>query len=138
MHVGSAVTGRFAAAAVTALALRGPRAARAECRPGLTTQIIPLPVWATLPNEGDTWGAMPVFLRVCPESERTESIFAPSATWNSVIHYTGTFRWYHYPTDDTTLTVIASASTRINYNALFMWQRLPTAPGRWTDEVTAR
>ncbi|HZZ85750.1 MAG TPA: hypothetical protein VFE30_14510 [Anaeromyxobacteraceae bacterium] len=81
---------------------------------------------------------MPVFLRVCPEGERTESIIAPSATWNSVIHYTGTFRWYHYPTDDTGLTVIASASTRINYNGLLVWQRLPVEEGRWTDEVTLR
>lgn len=122
--------------AAALLLAAGPAAA--DCGRPLDTRLIPLPVWATLPNEGDTWGAMPVFLRVCPESERTESIFAPSATWNSVIHYTGTFRWYHYPTDDETFTFIGSASTRINYNLLVMWQRLPTAPGRWTDEVTAR
>ena len=108
------------------------------CARPIATRLIPLPVWATLPNEGDTWGAMPVFLRVCPENERTESILAPSATWNSVIHYTGTFRLYHYPTDDTTFTLIASASTRINYNALVMWQKLPTRPGAWTDELTLR
>jgi hypothetical protein len=81
---------------------------------------------------------MPVFLRVCPEGVRTESIIAPSATWNSVIHATATLRWYYYPTDDTSLTVIASASTRINYNALVLWQRLPADRGRWTDEVTLR
>ena len=108
------------------------------CARPIATRLIPLPVWATLPNEGDTWGAMPVFLRVCPENERTESILAPSATWNSVIHHTGTFRLYHYPTDDTTFTLIASASTRINYNALVMWQKLPTRPGAWTDELTLR
>jgi hypothetical protein len=81
---------------------------------------------------------MPVFLVVCPEGARTESIIAPSATWNSVIRYTGTLRWFHYPSQDAALTVIGSVSTRINYNALVLWQRLPTTPGLWTDEVALR
>jgi hypothetical protein len=66
-------------------------AAAATC-PVLRTQLIPLPVYATLPNEGNTWGAMPVLLRVCPDDQRTESIIAPSLSWNSVINVTGTFR----------------------------------------------
>jgi hypothetical protein len=133
-----AVTSRVATVAAAALALFWTAAARGDCRPGLTTQVIPLPVYSTLPNEGDTWGVLPVFLRVCPEDQRTESIIAPSVTWNSVIRYTGTFRWYHYPSDDTTLTIIASASTHINYNTLLVWQKLPTAPGVWTDEAMLR
>ena len=40
-------------------------AAGAECAGGLGTRVVPLPVYATLPNEGDTLGFMPVFLRVC-------------------------------------------------------------------------
>lgn len=128
------------AALLTALLaglLRASPAAGA-CAGDLETKLVPLPVWATLPNEGDTWGAMPVFLWVCPGDRRTESILAPSVTWNSVIHVTGTLRWYHYPSEDETLTVIASASTRINFNGLVVWQRLPPAPGRWTDELTLR
>ncbi len=114
------------------------RPASATCADRVATRLIPLPVWATLPNEGDTWGGMPVFLRVCPSDQRTESIIAPSVTWNSVIHYTGTIRWYHYPSDDTTFTFIGSGSTRINYNVLAWWQKLPTKPGVWTDEVMLR
>ncbi|BDG08958.1 outer membrane protein assembly factor [Anaeromyxobacter paludicola] len=129
---------RTAAWILGALALALARPALADCAQPLRTEIIPLPVWATLPNEGDTWGAMPVFLRVCPDGQRTESIIAPSVTWNSVIHYTGTFRWYWYPTDDESLTVIASGSTRINYNNLVVWQRLPQETGRSTDELTLR
>jgi len=121
-----------------ALALLCADRVLADCAPGLTTKIIPLPVYATLPNEGDTWGAMPVFLRVCPEGKRTESIIAPSVSWNPVIRTTGTFRWFHYPSDDTSLTVIGSVSTRINYNALLVWQKLPTRPGLFTDELTLR
>lgn len=132
------MTAQLALAILAAVLLCWARPAAAACAQPIATRLIPLPVWATLPNEGDTWGVMPVFLRVCPENERTEAIIAPSATWNSVIHYTGTLRWYQYPSDDTAFTFIASASTRINYNALLVWQDLPTAPGRWTDEVTLR
>ncbi len=124
--------------ALTAFAVLCAAPASGDCPPGLTTQFLPLPVYATLPNEGNTWGVMPVFLRVCPDGARTESIIAPSLTWNSVIHLTGTFRWFHYPSDDTTLVLVASASTRINSNALLVWQRLPTAAGASTDELTVR
>jgi hypothetical protein len=120
-----------------AITLWGGRAA-AECQSALATQFLPIPIYATLPNEGNTWGFMPVFLRVCPDGPRTESIFAPSLSWNSVIQYTGTFRWFHYPTDDSSLVVVGSASTRINWNALLVWQHLPDRVGASTDELTLR
>src|SRR5438445_13012417 len=104
-------------------------AAGAECAGGLGTRVVPLPVYATLPNEGDTFGAMPVFLRVCDANARTESIIAPSITWNDVIHWTGTFRLFHYPSDEQSLTFIASASTRINSGVLLQWRDLPPPPG---------
>jgi hypothetical protein len=123
---------------VAALLLVVARPAAAGCHSDLDTQLIPLPIYATLPNEGSTWGAMPVILRVCPDGARTESIVAPSVSWNSVIRATGTFRLYHYPTGDSSLTVIVSASTRINYNGLLVWQRLPTARWESTDDVLLR
>lgn len=95
-------------------------------------------MYATNPNEGATYGVLPVILRVCPDDKRTEAIFAPSLTWNSVIRYTGTFRWYRYPNPDSTFTAIASASTRTNYELLLRWLRLPTAPGADTDELWVR
>jgi outer membrane protein assembly factor BamA len=97
-----------------------------------------LPVWSTSPNEGNTWGLMPVFLHVCPDDQRTMWILAPSVTYNSVIHYTGTVRLYDYVDPDTTFTLIGSASTRINYNLLAMWQRVPVTDGAQTDEATTR
>ncbi|HXN81126.1 MAG TPA: BamA/TamA family outer membrane protein [Myxococcales bacterium] len=111
---------------------------RSDCVGGLSTRPIPLPVYSTLPNEGNTFGVMPVFLRVCDATERTESIIAPSVTWNDVINLTGTIRWFHYPADDQALTVIASASTRINSNLLVLWRDLPLAPGALTQEIELR
>ncbi|HZX64335.1 MAG TPA: hypothetical protein VFE76_03025, partial [Myxococcales bacterium] len=68
---------RSARLLVVALCALSTRAAAATC-PVVRTRLIPLPVYATLPNEGSTFGAMPVFLRVCDENERTQSIIAPS------------------------------------------------------------
>jgi hypothetical protein len=111
---------------------------RAGCEGSTSTRIVPLPVYATLPNEGDTYGFMPVFFSVCDANNRTTSILAPSVTWNDVIHATGTFRWYRYPSDDQSLTLIASLSTRINSGVLLQWRDLPRAAGASTTEVDLR
>ncbi|HEY6909233.1 MAG TPA: hypothetical protein VI356_07685, partial [Myxococcales bacterium] len=126
---------------VALLLLAAPGAAaqpESGCEGGLSTRLIPLPIYATLPNEGNTFGLMPVFLRVCDSNQRTQSIIAPSFTWNDVIHWTGSFRWYFYPTDTESLTFVASLSSRINSGLLFMWQDLPPETSALTTEVTAR
>jgi len=122
------------------LVLSWPLVAEAAsgCPVPLGTRVVPLPVYSTLPNEGDTFGFMPVFLRVCDANERTESIVAPSVTWNDVIHWTGTLRWFHYPGEDQTLTLIASASTRINSGLLLQWRDLPKPAGAFTTEIELR
>lgn len=121
--------------AVAALAFAAPAAARADCAGDHETKTIPLPVWATSPNEGNTWGVMPVFLRVCAADQSTEWLLAPSVTWNSVIHLTASLRFYDYLDPDTMLTVVASASTRINRRLVARWQRLPATDEAWTDEA---
>lgn len=99
------------------------------------TKIIPLPIYATLPNEGSTYGFMPVFLIVEEGSQRTQSIVAPSISWNSVIRFSHTFRWYHYPAPDETLTIIPSISTNINRNLTLEYAKQPFAQGRITHDV---
>ncbi len=114
------------------------RAASPDCSAGINTRLIPLPVYSTLPNEGNTFGAMPVFLRVCDPAGRTESIIAPSVTYNDVIHWTATLRIFHYPADDQNLNFIVSASTRINSGLLLQWRDLPRAAGAFTTELELR
>src|SRR5215813_6370930 len=125
------------APALTVLAILAVAgSARAQCPGALATRIVPLPVWATDPNEGNTWGAMPVFVRVCTETNRTEWILAPSVTWNSIIELSATLRFYDYINPDTTLSVTASASTHINYNLFVVWEQLPRAVSAFTNEAT--
>jgi hypothetical protein len=106
--------------------------------PDVSTRIIPLPIYATLPNEGSTFGFMPVFLRVKTSTERTEAIYAPSVSYNDTIGTTGTARFFIYPNDHQTLDIVASASTKVNRGGYILWQDMPNNPGAWTDEAFFR
>jgi hypothetical protein len=97
----------------------------AECPGNVSTRPIPLPIYATDPNEGSTFGVLPVFLRTCDETKRTETIIAPSLTWNSTIHGSASMRYYLFSSDIESLTVIASVSSRINSNAHVLWSSMP-------------
>jgi hypothetical protein len=103
-----------------------------------STKIIPLPIYATLPNEGSTYGFMPVFLVVEKESQRTHAIYAPSVSWNEVIGFTGTARAFLYPAPQQALTLRASFSQRVNVQGLVMWLDRPRETGRFTDEAIVR
>jgi hypothetical protein len=118
------------------VALSAP--ARAQCPQAETTKIIPLPVWSTSPNEGTTWGVMPIFIRICPHDQRTQWLLAPSVTHNEIIEYSATIRFFAYPDRDTTLTLIGSAATRINYRVVGMRQHLPHGDGEFTDDTYLR
>jgi hypothetical protein len=127
---------RGIAAALLASAFVRPAAAACEGTTGIRP--IPLPIYSTLPNEGSTFGFMPVFLRVCEGTGRTESILAPSISWNDTIHWTGTVRSFNYPSDTETFILVGSLSTRINSNVLLRWDDLPLTPGRFTRETEVR
>ncbi len=103
-----------------------------------STKIIPLPIYSTLPNEGSTYGFMPVFLTVEDESRRTRSILAPSGSWNEVIGFTGTARWFYFPTPDQILTLRASVSQRVNLQATAIWVDRPREAGHYTTDATLR
>lgn len=104
----------------------------------LRTRLVPIPLYSTLPNEGSTFGVMSVFLKVCDKDQRIKAIYAPSLSTNDTIQGTGTFRYYYYPSELKNLSVIASASTYVNWNSLIKWQDLPLETGAMTEEFTLR
>jgi hypothetical protein len=120
------------------LGLAIARPALAICPGDVGTRPIPLPIYSTLPNEGSTFGFMPVFLRVCEPDGRTQAIVAPSVSYNDTIHWTATVRSFNYPSDTETFLFVASASTRINSNVLLRWDKLPHDQGRFTRETELR
>ncbi|HVT09149.1 MAG TPA: BamA/TamA family outer membrane protein [Polyangia bacterium] len=76
------------------------------------TRLFPLPMYTTAPNEGSTYGFIPVLMR--SDGDVVTSITAPSVSWNSSAHLTGTFRFYRYLALLQSWQLILSASTVIN------------------------
>ena len=79
------------------------------------TRFFPLPMYTTVPNEGSTYGAMPVFMVASDDDpDKVKSITAPSVSWNSSAGVTGTFRYYRYLEMFRSWHLLLSASTTIN------------------------
>ena len=97
-------------------------------------EFFPLPLYATSPAEGSTYGAIPVFMRV-DGNGRTTSITAPSASWNSATHINATFRFYSFPSDTRRWLVILAGSTHVNRSFRFEYKDVPGDPGHFTLEV---
>jgi hypothetical protein len=102
-----------------------------------STKIFPLPLYATTPNEGNTYGVMPVLVRVGSEGKIT-SITAPSASWNRSAGVTGTFRFYGYLDPRRSYNLIASASTTINRTLSFEYEDQGREPGKFAGNLTLK
>ena len=105
---------------------------------GKKLKVIPLPVYATDPNEGATYGLMPVFLIIDQGSQHTDSIFAPSASWNKIIGETGTFRWFNYPAPFKSLTFTASISSHVNWGGVVVWENEDPKVSEYTETAFFR
>jgi len=100
------------------------------------TRFFPLPMYTTVPNEGSTYGAMPVFMRT--QDDWVSSITAPSVSWNSSAHVTGTFRFYRYLALLQSWHLILSASTVINRSIWFEYDDDRRTPHALTMNLVLR
>lgn len=100
------------------------------------TEFFPLPLYATSPNEGSTYGALPVFMHV-DATGRTTWITAPSVSWNSAARVNGTFRYYYFPSLQRRWTFIIAASTHVNRSFRLEYRDAPGQPGRYTFDLQA-
>jgi hypothetical protein len=101
------------------------------------TGFFPIPMYTTVPTEGSTYGFMPVFLGVAP-SEQVRWILAPSVSWNRGAGVNATFRYYRFPSLETSWYVIGAASTKINRTLSFHFDRFPFGVGRLSVELVAQ
>ena len=109
------------------------------CPPGrMRSRFLALPVYGTLPNEGSTFGAIPILLRVCSGDGRTHSIYAPSLSYNAVLGVTGTMRWFGFLPGNQSITTTASWSQHTNRGAFFLWEVRPAEQGKMTLEALAQ
>ncbi len=72
---------------------------------------IPLPAFDTSPNEGNTYGVLPVFLFLDEQGE-VRRILAPSVTHNRILGVDTAFRYFLLPPGGEWTELVADASTR--------------------------
>ena len=77
------------------------------------SSFIPLPVYATSPNEGNTYGFLPVWL-LKDQSEYVYGIVAPSVLYNGSTGVNFTFRYLGYPTIDRNYRIYLNQSTKVD------------------------
>ena len=93
-------------------------------------------MYTTVPNEGSTYGVFLVFMQ--SQDDVVSSIVAPSASWNSSAHFTGTFRFYRYLTQLQSWHLILSASTVINRSLWFEYDDNRRTPHALTLNLVLR
>lgn len=108
-----------------------PKGVNPPYQPEEPVSFVPLPVWATLPNEGSTYGFMPVFLDNDKEG-RIKAITAPSVTWNDVTHVTTTGRYFQFPNEFEERIFQASYGTRLFREVIADWLVAPVEKGKVT------
>ena len=110
------------------LALPGPAAGQTS------VSFFPLPAFDTDPNEGETYGVLPVWMFKDVDG-RVRSILAPSVTYNDIRGVTGTFRYFLYPTALERLELIASYSEKIDREFDVHYRNLDVFGGRFHADV---
>ncbi|MBI4640666.1 MAG: BamA/TamA family outer membrane protein [Candidatus Tectomicrobia bacterium] len=93
-------------------------------------RIIPLPAISTKPNEGATFGILPVFL-LLDEQDHIQVLLAPSLTFNEIFGVTGTFRLFAYPDGNRQFQIIASLSSKINRDYRIFYEDPGFSQGRF-------
>jgi len=102
-------------------------------------RFFPLPMYTTVPNEGSTYGVMPVFMVPSDDDpDRVRSITAPSLSWNSSAGFTATGRYYRYFEPLHSYHLLLSASTNINRSLWFTYDDDRRTPRAFTFNVLAR
>jgi hypothetical protein len=99
-----------------------------------STTFIPLPLYANVPNEGATYGVLPVFLRTLP-NKYVYSIIAPSVSWNSSAGFGASFRYFRYLDLDRTYSLVVSATTTLNRTFWFTYDNVDRKPGHSTQDL---
>jgi hypothetical protein len=106
---------------------------------GAKVRFFPLPMYTTVPNEGSTFGVMPVFMVPADDDpDRVKSITAPSLSWNSSAGVTATGRYYRFFEPLRSTHLLLSASTTINRSLWFTYDDDRRTPGELTLNVLVR
>jgi hypothetical protein len=102
------------------------------------SQVFPLPMYTTVPNEGPTYGVMPVFMGMAANENRIAWITAPSMSWNTFAGVTITARYFRYYGPLESWRLVGSVSSNINRSVWFQYDDDRRDVGHNTKNVLVR
>jgi outer membrane protein assembly factor BamA len=91
-------------------------------------------VFDTDPNAGETYGVLPVWL-FRDANDEVRSILAPSITYNNIRGWTGTFRFFSYPSAVERVDVVAGYSEKIERTLDLHYRNLGLFADRFHADV---
>src|SRR5262249_49107633 len=101
---------------------------------GADLSFIPLPAIDTDPNAGTTYGVLPVVL-FKDQADQVRHILAPSITFNDIRGFTGTFRYFGYPTPVERFEFVAAYSETIERKLDLHYRNLGLFANRFHADV---
>ncbi|PIR20906.1 MAG: hypothetical protein COV45_03310 [Deltaproteobacteria bacterium CG11_big_fil_rev_8_21_14_0_20_47_16] len=87
--------------------------------------VVPIPVFATQPDEGQTYGVMPTILITNKSGSRMKTIISPQIAYNTLTRVMGTAAILVYPSKNSTLSVFGGAAERFyqEYEVIYSDQK---------------
>lgn len=100
--------------------------------------IVPIPVFATQPDEGQTYGLMPTLLVTGQDAKIMKTIISPMIGYNSIIKTMGSVAALVFPTRNSTLSLFAGAAQEYyqEYELIFIHKK--ALDGNLFFELTSR
>ncbi len=100
--------------------------------------LIPVPVFSTMPDEGQTYGIMPTMIITSKDGRDMKTIISPMGGYNSVIGTMGTMAILFYPTTNSTLSLFAGAAQKYYQEYELIYGDKRSIDGRFFYEVSGR
>lgn len=72
--------------------------------------VVPVPIFSTMPDEGQTYGLMPTFLITSRGGKTMKNIISPMIGYNSIIKVMGGATALFYPSKNATMSLFAGAA----------------------------
>jgi outer membrane protein assembly factor BamA len=100
--------------------------------------IIPIPVFSTMPDEGQTYGLMPTLLISSQSGKAMRSIISPMIGYNSIIKTMGSAAVLFFPSKSATLSLFAGAAQEFYQEYELIFTDKKAFNGNFFFEATSR
>lgn len=100
--------------------------------------IVPVPIFSTMPDEGQTYGLMPTFLVTSPGGKTMKNIISPMVGYNTIIKTMGGATVLFYPSRNSSLSLYAGAAQEFYQEYEVIFNNEKALDGKFFFNATSR